>query len=404
MFLLNNEKGAALPLVLIVMIVLTLLGTALWYYGVNELGHSVREEKKARAYYIARAGAESVAKYIISDPSDLHLVGQVGDKISSAEEGFSINNDQYVGDIEVEIEKVDGNQIKVTGIGTVDEITQRVSLVLETQQIPDGTLIMKSDVKFSQGINIYGDVVSGGKVYVQNKVVEGDTHSIVNGGTIKQNQNFQFTTQPFPGVPEEVVNFDIDQYEESTINSDPGVTYQEIYLANKEELTVSAESSSVFLSAHVFDMHSGAELTLCTSEYNDLQIVADEIEMAKVEVKGDGVVEIYARERITFKTPHSYVDKGFLVVYLEDDCVMTIQANSKFRGLIYGPGAKVEIAGGIIEGVIVADKITGAGPASSGQGQGSEYVGDGSTEVNHKDLWSGIGYDYGGYWMVHWIR
>ena len=57
----RNEKGVALPLVLIVMIVTMLLGTALWQYSMTDITHVSKEEKKMQAYYLARSGAELIA-------------------------------------------------------------------------------------------------------------------------------------------------------------------------------------------------------------------------------------------------------------------------------------------------------------------------------------------------------
>ena len=58
---LKNEHGWAMPLVLMVIVVITLLGTALWAYSMADLKQVTREEKRMQAYYLARSGAELVA-------------------------------------------------------------------------------------------------------------------------------------------------------------------------------------------------------------------------------------------------------------------------------------------------------------------------------------------------------
>lgn len=56
-----NEKGWAMPLVLTVMVVVTLLGTALWQYSMTDLKHVSIEEKRMQAHYLARSGAQLVS-------------------------------------------------------------------------------------------------------------------------------------------------------------------------------------------------------------------------------------------------------------------------------------------------------------------------------------------------------
>lgn len=47
-----------MPLAIIVMVVLTLLGTALWHYSMTDVKHIAMEESRMQAYYLARSGAE----------------------------------------------------------------------------------------------------------------------------------------------------------------------------------------------------------------------------------------------------------------------------------------------------------------------------------------------------------
>ena len=56
---LNNQNGAAMMLALIVMMVLAVLGTALWHVAMNETLHASIDQKSRQAYYLARTGAEA---------------------------------------------------------------------------------------------------------------------------------------------------------------------------------------------------------------------------------------------------------------------------------------------------------------------------------------------------------
>ena len=54
----QNEKGFAVPLALMVMLVLVLLGTALWYYSTSETLQVARAEQDMKAHYLARSGMD----------------------------------------------------------------------------------------------------------------------------------------------------------------------------------------------------------------------------------------------------------------------------------------------------------------------------------------------------------
>lgn len=56
----NNERGMALPLVLMIMLVLGLLGGALLQYSGADVKSVAREEKRLQAHYLARSGAVAV--------------------------------------------------------------------------------------------------------------------------------------------------------------------------------------------------------------------------------------------------------------------------------------------------------------------------------------------------------
>lgn len=65
----GDEKGWAMPLVIMVMVALVLLGTALWQYSVMDLRHAAREEDRMQAHYYARSAAEILAGELVTDLS-----------------------------------------------------------------------------------------------------------------------------------------------------------------------------------------------------------------------------------------------------------------------------------------------------------------------------------------------
>lgn len=68
---LKNEKGIVLATVLLFIVVLLILGFALTIMSTSDHQQALRIERQAKAYYIARAGADALGSYIINNPDSL---------------------------------------------------------------------------------------------------------------------------------------------------------------------------------------------------------------------------------------------------------------------------------------------------------------------------------------------
>ncbi len=409
MYLLKNEKGLAMPLVLVILLVLALLGVALWNYSMSELNQSVRDEKRSRAYYVARAGAESAARDIMNDPYPLTLIPEVGDYIVSADLEYEppipvdseSSEDKFVGDIKVELKRVTDNSVEITGTGSVDDISQSVSIVLETQEEFDGVVYSHGNLDFQQGVTLSGDIVSGGLVSPPDNF----------DGTIKEETEIKFPEAEFTEVPDSYSGtLTVDKDETLRVSRTSNIDivdsdgqagpYQKVYIGHSATLKLDAADGPVTLETKIFDMHNNAEmLEFATSKGNDLTLIVDEIDLKRIKVTGDGTANIYVRSMINVQTPHANVEDGALLfVRLDKGCIMEIQANSKFEGLVYGPEAVVEIGGNAdFHGAMIVEQLKGSG--------GSFTIGSSGTVIDRgKYGWDFLGLDYGGYWMVHWLR
>lgn len=119
--MLNNQSGSALAMTLIVMLVLMIFGTALLNLSVADNKFANRNEDKLQAYYIARAGAQTVADYIMADGESLayKMIG-----------GTSTVNTQIAGGtVQVAVSEVSGDVI-ITATGTYKGITQTAKVKL----------------------------------------------------------------------------------------------------------------------------------------------------------------------------------------------------------------------------------------------------------------------------------
>ncbi len=433
MRLLKCEKGLAMPLALMVLIVITLLGTALWYYSMSELDQSVREEKKARAYYLARAGAESLARDLIINPEKIEkLIPDPGNVESLGDYGTEINFETdysgEVGRIDAELERIDEDSIRITGTGIVDginEISESVSILLEMHGLFDGVLYAEADLDFDSTTNVTGDIYTAGVIKCDGNVIE-ENHSCDNiTGDIYYGQSFNFKSVSFPPNDEypdypgypladdyiyEDDNFhqntifristeELDNVENPSGNAIDGtlLAYEEIYIRNKGSLIIDASNNPVHVRAETFNMHSGGELEIVTAAGNKLRIFTNDIILTDVIVTGDGVAEIFVygeNSKINIQTKKaSVVDPGAnLIFYLDDGCEMFIQAHGSLEGLIYGPGAYVTMQGGTFEGSMIAHEVTGQGVRIR-------------THLEHEESYSWDIADIDlGYVMVHWLR
>jgi len=77
MKLFKNEKGWAMPLALMLVFVVSLLGTALWQYSMTEVKRVERETKRLQAHYLARSGVEATRQAWLVAGSDLKPSGAI---------------------------------------------------------------------------------------------------------------------------------------------------------------------------------------------------------------------------------------------------------------------------------------------------------------------------------------
>jgi hypothetical protein len=69
----KNEAGAALPLVLVIVIGLSVFAFTLLMFSMNETKQVALDENQMKAHYIARSGAHALASYIIKNPDDIEM-------------------------------------------------------------------------------------------------------------------------------------------------------------------------------------------------------------------------------------------------------------------------------------------------------------------------------------------
>jgi type II secretory pathway pseudopilin PulG len=331
----SNKKGMALPLVLMVMVVLSILGVTLLGVANAETNNSMRQQKKLQAHYIAKSGLEAVTKNFLKNPKQLKTALEAGNpitgEIKSGVPGYQVNLTGSIGGIVT---------IKSTAsVGNVkDVVTLEVDTDIEQNSLFLNSIYSTSELNVSK-MNVTGDLQSGGTV----------TPPPGYSGTITDNTPIAIEVDTFPSV-----------LPQNTINA----------IANKKTLVVneSTEFKSLILS-----VGNGETLSIDTGEETKIiKIVVNTLEINGIlEVTGSGTVILYVKKLMEMQAKGTInygpiIDPSKLLVILADNSNFNIKANMNFGGYILGPKASVNVgsANVTIEGSMICNNFTQANNAS----------------------------------------
>jgi len=427
--ILKNEKGLVMPLVLMLMVVTFLLGITMYIYSTSEITHSSHEESRSRAHYIARAAAESVARYIMENPALIdELVPEEKDIADADSFVFESKEVGDVGDIAVELKRLDEFRLKISGEGTVDEITKTVNIKMEAVEPFDGVVYSASSVNFQNKVEVIGDLVSGGEIMQQGSKI--DEHPNEDEDyEVQHNQLINFPEPAFPEEPEgysgtlEICSDKGSEDDPFVISSNennppgdmedpPGENegYEEIDIRQNGYLRIDANKGPIKVETNELDMHRSegnyAQLALNTHEDYRLQLVVNQdCNLGTIRVKGDGLAELYIRSggEANYQTPNPEIeiieDPGAkLIIFLEEGSKMEMQGNSEFEGLIYGPEAYVEMgSNSIFEGVMIVEQLK-----AINDGNKSNIQVMSAGEIKRKYSWSEFDDIFGRYRIIQW--
>ncbi len=128
MCFIRDEKGAAMIVALLVMVVLLLLGTALWQYSTSDTIHVAMDEKRMQAYYLARAGADATLEIWMQSDNESRPSGESEPVYFDEDQGsFTSDYIENAGKFVVTI-NTNGDVTSIESIGTVDDISQKVTV------------------------------------------------------------------------------------------------------------------------------------------------------------------------------------------------------------------------------------------------------------------------------------
>lgn len=331
---LKNNSGAAMILAMIVLIVMVLLGTALWQYSTTDTLHTSIDEKRMQAHYIARSAAESVAEYIIKEPS------KVSDLIAKQPGTGIIGN----GSFKVSITDVGSQKLDIQAVGTVNGVEQKVTLRIARTSTPVGGTF-KHAIFAMNSININGNAY----------VVNGDIGSNGNINAMNLNTNVHGVVTPNINPPINYKRFsipDTESFPDTIVNID---TNRDVTVSNNMQYgSINMKGRSTL----IFDART-----------KDLYIKVGSYLGGNIKIIGTHIVYMYVdsfrlegNDQINPDTERSAGQ--FILVANDENSVITLATggNPLFKGVIYAPNSTVNYNGNPeVTGAIIAGNFTGSG-------------------------------------------
>lgn len=334
-------------LVVMIMAVLMLLGTALMAVGISESKMSSLEENHLKAHYIAQSGVDIAAKYIMDNPQQAvtlflnkptAITGNLGAGTFSATLSGNTTN------------------MKITSVGVLSSENVRETVYLELASIANSNMLFENLVYTGSAldldkVNCTGPLQSAGTITYPTKDINGNLY-----------------TSAWPVKPYQAMN--MAPFITPVYGNMGSLTLQ-----NKEIQTIDSPAEYTNIT-----VENGGTLILdaSTSDGGILEIVVTKLDNdGDIKITGGKVILFVRQELITrtrgnlnnfvSDTPPS--SPGNLAVFLGDfdqvgNCLhegsCVIQAGQGFGGFIYGPQAVVYADSGnvTINGAIICKTFT----------------------------------------------
>jgi|GEM_PF-1982661 len=177
--IINNKKGIALVVVMMIMLVMSLIGGAFISVSAYQNKQAINEDRVLKAHYLARAGAEAALEAWQNAPADSKPVGDFDPVYLNASNGFDDQAANSKGMFEVTITNPTTLSTFIESVGTVGNIQESVNITINTviDLIPGPTpnYVKGEDTGFYQ--------YSSGQLYIGE--FPDDEHPTGNKGTVK---------------------------------------------------------------------------------------------------------------------------------------------------------------------------------------------------------------------------
>lgn len=358
----NNNRGVAIIMGLIVLCVMSAFGAILYEYAIIDTKHTAMDEDAIKAYYTARSGAHAYVTYITSNPDQLKL-----DQLLT----FINNSSTSSGRIKDETFNISVDTSQLVGAGYI--------IITSTSTVKAAHKSVKVKLSIRKGINLFdcGITTKSSLVFDRNSQLTKVYSNLKSASTVTPPRSFgppyhysEFQPFLFPPV-------NINDY--AVVNS-PGTR---LIVGNHANVTVeqSATYKSTASNNYGIEVSNNAVLTFKTNNYPDGMVVVTDTLYSKGKIYVDGAYPLYLIitkslstqtagniNVLPLKDPSLYTaqelkDKvGKLKILMLPSSTYTQQAGEEFCGSIYAVGASLNINSGNCNfyGAVVCDIFNGA--------------------------------------------
>lgn len=347
--LLSSNRGMALPMVLVVIVIFVMFSSAILAMGTVDTRASVYDSNKARAYYYAHSGAEAVGSYIVENPDNLSS-GQMKNLVDRlVKKGESLPfrlSDSDEGIIKVNVNRSD-NIISI--ISTAEYQGTRMSVTLNIEEKVaagepfDKAVYSVHDITIDQGATIEGSIAGLANINYLNGTVEGKVYirpgadsSVVNHPdwihptVVNLDEIFEYDEFPFPEYPDYPVGLptvnqplNLGWNQSAAINND--LYYTKGINLNNGRLEIIRNNTNRILRTKYLRISGTGQVNDIRSGNGKLEIYIDDDLEVSSDTKlvfdlGDGDIVIRVR-RLLLNQGHIVVNhrgKGKLYIYVDD--------------------------------------------------------------------------------------
>lgn len=296
--LLNSNKGMALPLVLITLVVLMFFSTAIIGMSTVDTKGSVLDSQKAQAYYYAHSGAEALGTYIVENPDNLSNrdLKELIDKLVSTgtSQPFTLSPSD-TGSIVINVSR-SGNIIAIRSEANYEGTKASVTLKIGENTLNTGILnkavFAMSNIKMNGGtitgdiaalnnINISGGTLSGTTIYIHPDADASSVRAPVGTRVEKLAEVYDFPEYPFPEFPNYPVGL-AEIYGEVNVTDNYAITNNLYYTGGinvssggrLEIIREGSDSKRVIRTKHL-GIYGGGQVVDIGSGTGDLEIYVD---------------------------------------------------------------------------------------------------------------------------------
>ncbi|TYO95050.1 DUF7305 domain-containing protein [Desulfallas thermosapovorans] len=374
-----NNKGIAMPLVIMVTFIMALLGAIALQYSNSQAVAVSNDLRKKQAHYLARSGIAATSSWIMNNPNKADtLNGKRCEPVYLGEGSFV-----------VEVKKPSDDTLKLISTGTVQGVSDTISMTMIREEViiggdgnpidPNGTpednfdyaALSKTILKVYNNGEINGNVgVSGEKTNI----------ILYNNAKITGKQDYNLERE-------------LPDYEEPNNYRYAG----SILLSNNKQTTISANGDG----PHYYEsikMNNNSTLTIDTGQNKDFCIKVGTLDFSEgnnseINIIGEGRVLMYVDdfnpEIKNNVTINSSKDPSKLIIYTKGTQNIFAMNNCAVYGGIYAPRAKVIINNNAcIVGSVAANEIEVKNNGEIKKGTVIDYSSGGEKIIVYKkDQW-----------------